>query len=66
MKKPKNDAPMCPLCGHDGRKQITERPMEFPECLRAPTLTLFKCPECGTIFADTKAEDPFAVLERAV
>jgi hypothetical protein len=66
MKMPANHTPVCPLCGHDGQKQVTQRPMEFHECLKAPTLTLFKCSQCQTIFADSKAESPFEVLERAV
>jgi predicted RNA-binding Zn-ribbon protein involved in translation (DUF1610 family) len=57
---------VCPLCSHDGPKQSTLRPQEFPESLKGAMLMLFKCPNCGTIFADAKAEDPFEVLERTV
>ena len=59
-----NDSPVCPLCGHDGQKEITTRPAQFPLIdPEPPVLTLYKCRECGTIFAEpTGATDPFAVL----
>jgi len=62
MAKPKKH-PDCPLCGHDGPKETAKRRMSFPIDLEEPVLTLFKCPECQTIFTPDPRPDPFAALE---
>ena len=60
------DPHVCPLCGHAGRKETTERQMAFPGFnLDQATLKLFKCPECRTIFTEAAAVDPFSVLVAA-